>query len=142
MAPADFDRVRELAALSGSGFDPAAEFERPWARLWVARAAAGTAPLGFALTWHAADEVHVLDLAVEPEFRRAGIARRLMLTVLEEARARAAAVVLLEVRASNLPAVALYQSLGFAETGVRRAYYSDNGEDAREMRLELSDPAL
>jgi ribosomal-protein-alanine N-acetyltransferase len=46
--------------------------------------------------------------------------------------------VLLEVRASNAPARALYRSAGFFEHGVRRAYYSDNGEDAIEMRLDLS----
>jgi ribosomal-protein-alanine N-acetyltransferase len=59
-------------------------------------------------------------------------------TVIAEARAGSARLLLLEVRASNAPALALYRSAGFFEHGVRRAYYSDNGEDAVEMRLTLT----
>ena len=46
-------------------------------------------------------------------------------------------LVLLEVRQSNGPAIALYRSVGFETTGVRRGYYSDTGEDALEMRVTL-----
>ena len=142
LAAADFARARELAKLSGSGFDPIAELERPWAKVWVARAAAESEPLGLALVWRAADEVHLLDLAVEPESRRLGVGRGLLEAVIRDALASGAAVALLEVRASNGAALALYASLGFAQTGVRRAYYSDNGEDAVVMRLELSSCAI
>jgi ribosomal-protein-alanine N-acetyltransferase len=45
---------------------------------------------------------------------------------------------LLEVRRSNAPAIALYRALGFVETGVRKGYYSDDGEDALVFRLELT----
>jgi ribosomal-protein-alanine N-acetyltransferase len=138
LSPPDFERVRELARLSGSGFDPAAELERSWARLWVARHAPGTPPLGFVLVWRAADELNVIDVAVAPESRRLGIARRLLRTVMDDGRATGAAVVLLEVRQSNEAALALYDSLGFLRTSVRRAYYSDNGEDAVVMRLDLA----
>jgi ribosomal-protein-alanine N-acetyltransferase len=135
--PADFERIRELALLSGSGFDPEAELARPWATIRVARATADGAPIGFALVWHAADELHLIDLAVEPASRRRGAARVLLQTLLDEGRARGAAIVLLEVRQSNAPALALYSSLGFSRTDVRRAYYSDNGEDAVVMRLAI-----
>lgn len=138
LEPRDFPRVRELAFLSGAGFDPAAELERPWAKVWVARASPDGPPVGFALVWRAADEMELLDVAVEPESRRRGVARGLLSKVIEEGRATAAAVVLLEVRQSNEAALGLYASLGFSRTSVRRAYYSDNGEDAIVMRLNLA----
>ena len=133
----DAPRVRELARLSGSGFEPEAELARSWATLWVARAEGATEAVGFALVWRAADERHVLDLAVDPGWRRRGIGRLLLDAILEEGRAARARLVLLEARASNGAAVALYRSAGFFVTDVRRAYYSDNGEDAVVMRLEL-----
>jgi [ribosomal protein S18]-alanine N-acetyltransferase len=136
--PLDLARVRELSALSGSGFDPEAELARPWARILVARTSHGSEPLGFVLAWSAADEVHLIDLAVAPEARRRGLGRALLTALIGEARARDARLVLLEVRASNAPALELYRSAGFFEHGVRRAYYSDNGEDAVEMRLTLT----
>ncbi len=138
MTPADAARVRELALLSGSGFDPEAELARAWARIWVARAEPAGAPLAFALVWLAADEVHLLDLAVEPKFRRRGVGRALLRTVIEGGRAAGGARVLLEVRRSNTAALGLYAGAGFYELDVRRAYYADNGEDALVMRLDLA----
>jgi ribosomal-protein-alanine N-acetyltransferase len=135
---ADISRVRELSVLSGSGFDPEQELARPWARVLVARGNEGGRALGFALFWRAADEVHLIDLAVAPESRRAGLGRALLDAVIREARADDARLLLLEVRAGNAPALSLYRSAGFFEHGVRRAYYSDNGEDAVEMRLTLT----
>jgi ribosomal-protein-alanine N-acetyltransferase len=134
----DLPSVRELSKLSGSGFDPEAELARAWARIWVARRVEGGEPIGFALTWRAADEVHVIDLAVVPEARRRGCGRALLDAVIREARTGEARLLLLEVRAGNAAALALYRSAGFFEHGVRRAYYSDNGEDAVEMRLTLT----
>ena len=138
----DFERVRALGLLSGSGFDPALELARSWATIWVARAVPDGEPLGFALVWRAADEEHLIDLAVDPAFRRRGIARLLLETLVTGATAAGSAVVLLEVRQSNLAALALYAALGFTQTDVRRAYYSDNGEDAVVMRLDLSKPRV
>jgi ribosomal-protein-alanine N-acetyltransferase len=119
---------------SPAGWKPS---ERPFAKIWVARKAPGAPPHGFVLVWIAADEVHLLDLAVAPEERRRGTGRLLLDTVIGAARGENARLILLEVRASNLPARALYRSAGFLEHGVRRAYYSDNGEDAIEMRLTM-----
>ena len=104
----------------------------------MVRQAVGVPPHGFALVWKAADEVHLLDLAVAPDERRAGAGRLLLDAVIRAAIADQARVILLEVRASNAPARALYRSAGFLEHGVRRAYYSDNGEDAIEMRLTMT----
>ncbi len=133
----DLPRIRELTKLSGAGFDPEEELARAWARIWVARSAEGEPPLGFALTWRAADELHLLDLAVSPSARRAGLGRALLDAVIADGRSSEARLLLLEVRAGNAPALALYRSAGFFEDGVRRGYYSDNGEDAVEMRLTL-----
>lgn len=76
-----------------------------------------------------ADEAEIITVAVSPAHRRQGIARALMghmLCLAEDARAS----VYLEVRASNTPARELYRSLGFAETGMRKNYYSAPREDA------------
>ncbi|HEY3497223.1 MAG TPA: ribosomal protein S18-alanine N-acetyltransferase [Polyangiaceae bacterium] len=137
LEPRDFARVAELAALTGAGFDPATEHARSYARIWVARLEVGHAPTGFVLTWQAADETHLLDLVVAPEARRNGVGRRLLEKVVAEARALSSRVVLLEVRAGNTAARALYHSAGFVESGVRRGYYSDKEEDAVLMCLEL-----
>lgn len=78
----------------------------------------------------APDEAEILNLAIEPRFRRRGFARRL----LEYALLRQPLTLYLEVRASNAPARALYASLGFTEYGRRPAYYSHPAEDAILMR--------
>jgi len=85
---------------------------------------------GYIIYWVVAGEMHLLNLAVHPTHRRRGIARALLTAALEEARSQGADVVWLEVRPSNAAALALYQSFGFEEIGVRPGYYSDNGEDA------------
>jgi ribosomal-protein-alanine N-acetyltransferase len=135
----DCARIRELARHSKAGFDPEEELGRAWAKIWVVRHAPNAEPVGFALAWHAADEVHLLDLAVDPGARRRGVGRELVRAVLGYAREARARLVLLEVRRSNDAAIALYRSAGFSENGVRRGYYSDNGEDAVEMCVELSE---
>jgi ribosomal-protein-alanine N-acetyltransferase len=136
---ADAARIRELGKESRAGFDPDEELARPWAKLWVARAEPDDIVLGFVLAWTAADEVHLLDLAVDPGARRRGVGRELVAQVLAHAREIGARLVLLEVRRSNEAAIALYRSAGFSENGVRRGYYSDNGEDAVEMSVHGSE---
>lgn len=109
------------------------ELVRPWSRVRAARDEAG-ALLGYMLFWHVVDELHLLNVAVAISSRRRGIGRALMGDLLAYARDHAVARILLEVRASNGPAVALYESLGFARFNVREGYYAD-GEDAIEMSL-------
>jgi len=134
---ADVPRLRELGKLSGAGFDPEDELARTWAKLWVAHTGGEPDAVGFALAWYAADELHLLDLAVDANVRRQGVGRSLLEAVIADARRTSVRLLLLEARASNEPALALYRSAGFFVTDVRRAYYSDNGEDAVVMRLEL-----
>jgi ribosomal-protein-alanine N-acetyltransferase len=111
------------------------ELARPWARMRVARVDRGIV-VGYSLFWHVADEVHLLNVAVAPPERRRGVGRRLVEDLFAYARAHGVARVLLEVRASNAAAIALYESFGFDRARVRKAYYAD-GEDALEMAREL-----
>ncbi len=78
----------------------------------------------------AADQADIIEVAVLPAFRRRGIARMLMETVLADARQQSVESVFLEVRSSNAPAIALYESLMFERCGVRKNYYSSPREDA------------
>jgi ribosomal-protein-alanine N-acetyltransferase len=71
---------------------------------------------------------HVMNVAVDPDFRRRGIASALLVALLE--RIGPDAQVTLEVRQSNAGALALYERFGFRSAGVRPRYYADNGEDA------------
>ncbi len=76
------------------------------------------------------DELHVLDVAVHPAWRRRGLARFLLGLALRRAAAAGARVALLEVRAGNAAALALYAALGFRPVARRPAYYRDPVEDA------------
>ncbi len=84
---------------------------------------------GYMGIWHILDEGHVTNVAVHPDYRRLGIGRRLVETVLEDGRSKGLTAFTLEVRVSNEPAKKLYEGLGFEPAGVRKRYYSD-GEDA------------
>src|SRR6478672_2097668 len=77
---------------------------------------------------------HLMNVAVNPERRRGGIATALIGRLFEEA--GAGLPFTLEVRMSNLQAIAMYEGFGFRSAGVRRRYYHDNGEDALIMWLE------
>jgi ribosomal-protein-alanine N-acetyltransferase len=83
---------------------------------------------------------HLMNVAVEPERRRGGIARALIGRLFEEA--GTGLPFTLEVRISNLQAIAMYEGFGFRSAGLRRRYYHDNGEDALIMWLEQPAPSL
>lgn len=104
------------------------ELRRPLARPTVAVDEEGGV-VGFLIGRCYPDAWHVLDLAVEPRWRRRGIGGQLLDDFLGAAR-RAGVDVLLEVRRGNLAALGLYGSRGFSVVGVRRGYYTDTGEDA------------
>ncbi len=91
---------------------------------------------GFVLAWLVEDELHVNDLAVEADHRRRGLAGRLIKELISLAVRGGARFATLEVRAGNLPAIALYTRNGFALTGRRRGYYPD-GEDALILSRSL-----
>ena len=81
---------------------------------------------------YGAGEAHILNICIRSDLRSAGVGRRLMDFLLERARAAEMQDVFLEVRPSNPIAIRLYESLGFARVGVRKAYYQASGgrEDA------------
>jgi [ribosomal protein S18]-alanine N-acetyltransferase len=90
----------------------------------------------YIVCWRVADELHILNLAVDPVSRRKGIAKRLVIAALKHAWQKGAKRAFLEVRASNAAAQKLYLDLGFAGTSVRRDYYDAPLEDAVVMTLE------
>ena len=79
------------------------------------------------------DEAHISTLAVEPRCRRRGIGELLLVGLIDWACEVGAAFMTLEVRPSNPAAQSLYRKYGFQVVGLRKGYYSDNGEDALIM---------
>lgn len=110
------------------------ELAKPDARCRLAKS--GRRLAGFLVAWHLPGESQLAELAVHPDFRRQGLARRLLREMLEDARVRCAATATLEVRRGNAPAIGLYESLGFASTGVRPKFY-EGREDAILMTKSL-----
>ncbi|MDD6484186.1 MAG: ribosomal protein S18-alanine N-acetyltransferase [Clostridiales bacterium] len=95
--------------------------------------------IGYAGFWHIADEGDITNIAVDGEYRRRGVGAALLKELIKRARSEGMNLLTLEVRRSNTPAKALYAKFGFREIGMRRRYYSDNGEDAIIMALFLDD---
>jgi ribosomal-protein-alanine N-acetyltransferase len=86
--------------------------------------------VGFCSFWRVVDELHINNLAVLPERRRAGVATALLDYVFREGARLGAGRATLEVRRSNDPARILYERFGFSVAGTRRAYYTKPVEDA------------
>ena len=82
------------------------------------------------------EETDMMNVAVHPDFRRQGIAEALVSGLVEHLKAMGSHCLPLEVRASNAPAIALYEKLGFAEIGRRKNYYRNPREDALILRKE------
>lgn len=121
-----------------------ASFDPAWGEAWNRRqvasslgmpsthvaliAAGGAVPdlpasaAGFAMSRSAPGEEELLLIAVEPQYRRTGLAGRLLATLAEDARERGAERLFLEMRENN-PAVELYSTVGFEPIGQRKAYY-------------------
>ena len=120
------------------------EFRNPTVSLMlVARSPdSGGRIIGYIVCWAVVDELHILDLATEPSWRRKGIARMLVLAAIREGDAVGASRVFLEVRASNQAALLLYEGLGFTRSLIREGYYDMPVEDAVVMSLERNAMAL
>ena len=89
--------------------------------------------VGYLVLSRYVDAWHVMNVAVAPESRRQGVATALLRRLLDETRHDAQRGYTLEVRVSNVGAIALYEGFGFRTKGVRRGYYTDNREDALIM---------
>ena len=126
-------------------------FDAPWDEAGMATMFSGAGayafvmvdgdPTGMVLCRAIGGEAEVLTLAVPPWARRRGVGAALMTAAMDEARARDAAVMFLEVDVGNEAAVTLYERLGFFRAGLRKAYYDrgvDGRADALVMRLDLT----
>jgi ribosomal-protein-alanine N-acetyltransferase len=95
--------------------------------------------VGYAGIWVMTDEAHVTTIASHPEMRGRGIGEFLLVALIHRGMEVGARWMTLEVRASNSTAQNLYRKYTFKEMGVRRRYYSDNGEDALVMWTDALD---
>jgi ribosomal-protein-alanine N-acetyltransferase len=131
----------------------AESFSNPWTRdmyawelqnravchIYVVRTAQDPVA-GFCAFWFVFDEIHINNVAVLPRWRGRGLGTALMQHVLAEARRLGARRATLEVRASNVEAIRLYERLGFHVEATRRNYYSNPVEDA--LILWRDEPAI
>jgi ribosomal-protein-alanine N-acetyltransferase len=143
MQPDDLEQVRLIDRLSFSLPWPESAFQyelnaNPAALLWVAEVEPvpeERVVVGMIVVWLIVDEAHIATIAVHPDFRGQGIGRRLLSTALRQAIRKGASQSMLEVRAGNVSAQALYRRFGFEVTYRRPRYYRDNQEDALLMNL-------
>ncbi|MBR7163867.1 MAG: ribosomal protein S18-alanine N-acetyltransferase [Clostridia bacterium] len=94
-------------------------------------------PVAYMGMWLVADEGQITNVAVHPDHRRQGLAKELIHAFIDIAKHEELALLTLEVRAGNQPAISLYESLGFYQVGLRRNYY-EGKEDALLMNLAVS----
>lgn len=112
-----------------------------YANYWAIHAVPAGRPVTQALVvayggyWLMGEDAHIVSIAVDPQWRRQGLAAWLMLELIATAWQQGAHLVTLEMRVSNSAAGALYQKLGFQEVGRRKRYYRDNDEDALLLSL-------
>jgi ribosomal-protein-alanine N-acetyltransferase len=150
----DLARITEIERMSYSTPWSLKSFEReltlPFSKIIVAEAAPeesgqnlaaiSQTMVGFLCRWLVADECHVLNIAVAPEYRRRGVGFVLLNSTIAEAIAKQASFVTLEVRRANVAARQLYRKLKFEERRLRKHYYGP-GEDAIVMELQLPTPS-
>ncbi len=94
---------------------------------------------GYIMSWRIADQLHILNIATDPQVLRCGVGRALLLAAAHLAEKSDILEITLEVRRSNFPARSFYKEYGFVDTGVRPGYYQETGEDAIIMTARLSD---
>jgi ribosomal-protein-alanine N-acetyltransferase len=136
------DDIAQVVAIDQASFSlpwPERSFrfeisENPGSRAWVAEVDGKIT--GMIVAWLFVDEAHIATIATHPDHRRQGVADALLKHTLRHMQGEGATNAVLEVRAGNLVAQAMYRKFGFVEAGRRPKYYKDNGEDALLMSLE------
>lgn len=103
---------------------------------------AGEELVGYLVAHVVLDEAHIVSFGLAPEWRGKGGGRMLLSDFLRAAHVEGVTSLSLDVRISNLPARSLYEASGFSVVGIRRHYYSDNGEDALTMKRVLGDTSV
>lgn len=134
--------VAQVAALEAICFrDPwseksvASELNNPLSHWLVA--VEDDAVLGYIGSQTVLDESDMMNVAVSPAHRRKGIAEALVLALADALREKGSVKLTLEVRASNAPAITLYEKLDFKPIGLRKNYYRNPKEDALILQKEL-----
>ena len=112
----------------------AAELENPLS-LWLV-ALLGRTVVGYVGSQSVMEQADMMNIAVNPDYRRQGIAESLIERLVAELKDKQVSSLTLEVRASNAPAIALYRKLGFSQVGKRPNYYRNPREDALILRKE------
>ena len=137
-------RVLELADLNAIEAIEQKAYPTPWSRSMFASELAkptsiclgafeGRDLVGYVINSRYVDAWHVMNLAVDPDFRHRGIGALLLDRLFEVTDDGTPRGYTLEVRVSNEDAIGLYEKLGFEPRGIRRGYYTDNREDALIM---------
>ena len=103
--------------------------------LWLV-ALEGDTVAGYVGSQSVMGESDMMNIAVHPDYRRRGLAEQLVASLVEALAERENHSLTLEVRASNVPAIALYEKTGFAQVGRRKNYYRNPKEDALILRKE------
>jgi [ribosomal protein S18]-alanine N-acetyltransferase len=144
MAAGDLDRVMAIAASldeapewTRASYETALDRGRKPERVALVADWGEGRIAGFVVASVVLPEAEIELIAVEREFQRRGVARKLVQELVRRLGGRGIAEVLLEVRASNHGAASFYRALGFSETGRRPGYYSGPAAEAVLMRLKL-----
>lgn len=106
------------------------ELNNPLAKYIIAEDLETNEVIGFVGVWIIAGEGDITNIAVNPKYRKHGVASNLLLNLLDICKSLNCNDITLEVRESNIPAQNLYKKFDFKEEGIRKGYYSDNGENA------------
>lgn len=93
--------------------------------------------VGYGGVWYIMDEGHITNVAIHPEYRKLGLGKLLVHEMIIQAKLSDINYLTLEVRVSNMPAITLYERIGFEKAGTRPKYYTDNQEDALIMWLNI-----
>ena len=137
MKEEDIDAILDISSLSfsvcWSKDSYIQELTNPIARYLVAKI--DNKVVGFIGTWIVLDESHITNIAVHPNYRKQGIASKLLEKFLNYCKGQGCVAYTLEVRSGNKAARALYEKYNFKQDGVRKEYYEDNKEDAVIMWL-------
>ena len=97
----------------------------------------GDTVVGYCGSWIVLDECHITNVAIHPSYRGKGLGNELMERLLADCVEEGVCLVSLEVRRSNTIAQSMYEKYGFTKGGIRKNYYTDDGEDAIVMWVEL-----
>jgi ribosomal-protein-alanine N-acetyltransferase len=149
LRPASIDDIAKLVEIDAR-VNPApwtaknfeAELEKPYAQtLVISDDETDEIIAGYIVFWVMLDDCQILNIATDLPYRGLGFAKRMVRQACQNAIKNGLKSASLDVRKSNLPAIQLYQGLGFSISSIRKGFYS-NGEDAYQMTNSLEDDGV